>query len=106
SSGTVASSRKASKATFALNAASSFLRDFVISLAPLVKTEQDATHLNRWSQNRGPLQRFHPGRSLSGVMIAGQKERPEERDPRITVGSVTFCTVDGVIWGKVRDIGW
>src|SRR5208283_4233625 len=56
SSGTVASSRKASKATFALNAASNFLRDFVISLAPLVKTEQDATHLNRWSQNRGPLQ--------------------------------------------------
>src|SRR5271165_6233460 len=52
------------------------------------------------------LWRFHPGRSLSGVMIAGQKERREERDPRITVGSVTFCTVDGVIWGRVRDIGW
>src|SRR5208337_3360227 len=46
------------------------------------------------------LWRFHPGRSLSGVMIAGQKERREERDPRITVGSVTFCTVDGVIWGR------
>jgi hypothetical protein len=44
-------------------------------------------------------------KSLSGVMIAGQKERPEEQDPRITVGSVTFCTVDGVIWGRVRDIG-
>src|SRR5208283_2569888 len=52
------------------------------------------------------LWRFHPGRSLSGVMIAGQKERREERDPRITVESVTFCTVDGVIWGMVRDIGW
>src|SRR5208337_101433 len=52
------------------------------------------------------LWRFHPGRSLSRVMIAGQKERREERDPRITVGSVTFCTVDGVIWGRVRDIGW
>src|SRR5208283_2643294 len=52
------------------------------------------------------LWRFHPGRSLSGVMIAGQKERREERDRRITVESVTFCTVDGVIWGMVRDIGW
>ncbi len=51
------------------------------------------------------LWRFHPGRSLSGVMIAGQKERPEEQAPRITVGSVTFCTVDGVIWGRDREIG-
>jgi hypothetical protein len=30
-------------------------------------------------------------------MVAGQEERPEEQDPRIAVGSVTFCTVDGVI---------
>ena len=48
--------RSASSATFALNAASKFLRDFVISLAPSVKTEQDASHLNGWSQIRGPLQ--------------------------------------------------
>lgn len=38
-------------------------------------------------------------------MIAGQEARPEKHDPRITVGSVTFCMVDGVIWGKVLDIG-
>ena len=43
------------RATFALNAASNFLRDFVISLATSVKTEQDASHLNGWSQIRGPL---------------------------------------------------
>ncbi len=29
-----------------------------------------------------------------------QKERPEEQDPRITVGSVTFCTVDVIMWGR------
>jgi hypothetical protein len=32
------------------------LRDFVISLAPSLKTEQHASHLNSWSQIRGPLQ--------------------------------------------------
>jgi hypothetical protein len=32
------------------------LRDFVISLAPFVKTEQVTSHLNDWSQNRGLLQ--------------------------------------------------
>jgi hypothetical protein len=31
------------------------LRDFVISLAPSLKTEQHASHLNSWSQIRGPL---------------------------------------------------
>jgi hypothetical protein len=51
------------------------------------------------------LWRFHPGRSLSRMMIAGQEARPEEHDPRIMVGSVTFSTVDGVIWVKVRGFG-
>jgi hypothetical protein len=32
------------------------LRDFVISLAPSIVTEQDASHLNGWSHIRGPLQ--------------------------------------------------
>lgn len=33
-------------------------------------------------------------------MIAGQKEQPEEQAPHITVGSVTFCAVDGVIGAR------
>src|SRR5271170_756958 len=32
------------------------------------------------------LWRFHPGRSLSGPMIAGHEARPERHDARITVG--------------------
>jgi len=51
------------------------------------------------------LWRFHPGRSLSGPMIAGHEARPERHDARITVGSLPLCTVDGVIWGRVRGIG-
>jgi hypothetical protein len=31
------------------------LRDFIISLAPSIVTEQDASHLNGWSHIRGPL---------------------------------------------------
>src|SRR5208283_20513 len=86
SSGTVASSRKASKATFALNAASNFLRDFVISLAPLVKTEQDATHLNRWSQNRGPLQLVPAFFAIKGTSSSSNRrgrDRPFNRSLQV-----------------------
>jgi hypothetical protein len=48
--------RSASSATLASDAASNFLRDFVILLAPSVKTEQDESrteqdvaHIDRWS---------------------------------------------------------
>jgi hypothetical protein len=49
------------------------------------------------------LWRFHPGRSLSGAMIAGHEARSERHDARITAGSLPLCTV--VIWGRVRGIG-
>jgi hypothetical protein len=54
---------------------------------------------------RAGLRRFRPGRCLSGVMVACQEARPEEHDPRMTVGSVTFCMGDGGIWDGVRDFG-
>jgi hypothetical protein len=61
------------------------------------------TNARRWGA--GGAMEISPRTLVVWPMIAGHEARSERHDARITVGSLPFCTVDGVIWGGVRGIG-